>query len=356
MKRTSVGFLIVLIVALVCGVAPMPATPVRALAEATAAGGGPGERDPRQAIADFVAHAGGPVGAEEIVSFLNSKAETAALSELPFGPLAVFNYDATYLHIAAARLTDSKFVVAYRDLGNFGYGMAIVGQVSGTDITYGAEYVFNAAITQYESVAALSDTKFVVAYWDGGNLGHGTAIVGQVAGSVISYGSEVVFNAASTEYASVAALSDTKFVVAYRDSVGTYGVARVGEVTGTTISYGTAATFNAQDTYYTSVAALSETKFVVAFRDADFFDYGFSMVGQVTDKAISYGPIAQLNTAGTFDVSVAALSETKFVVVYQDVGLSYGEARVGQVAGTAISYGNVYVFNDAATSTTTRLH
>ena len=349
MKRITSSLLIVLIVALVWGVAPVPAISARALVETGPAAGGPGERAPKQAIADFVANVGRPVGAEEIVSFLNGDAESAAPSEYPFGPAAVFNPAATFLHIAAARLTDSKFVVAYRDLGNSDYGMAIVGQVSGTDITYGAEYVFNAAITQYESVAALSDTKFVVAYWDGGNSGYGTAIVGQVAGSVISYGSEVVFSAASTEYASVAALSDTMFVVAYRDSVSTHGVARVGEVTGTTISYGTAATFNSFDTSYVSVATLSATKFVVAFRDADFLDYGFSMVGQVTDKAISYGTIAQFNSAGTSDVSVAALSETKFVVVCQDVGLGYGQARVGTVAGGAISYGSVYVFNDAPT-------
>ncbi|MBU0495611.1 MAG: hypothetical protein KKB13_27500 [Chloroflexi bacterium] len=348
MKRKRSSLLIVLVIVLTGGLAPAPVTPARAQVETTASSSGPGEHDPRQAIGDFVANAGGPVGAEEIVSFLNGDAETAAPSEYPFGPAAVFNPAATYLHIAAARLTDTKFVVAYRDLGNLGYGMAIMGQVSGTDITYGAEYVFNAATTQYESVAALSDTKFVVAYRDGDDL-YGKARVGQVAGSVISYGSEVVFNAASTEYASVAALSDTKFVVAYRDSGSTYGVARVGQVTGTTISYGTAATFNSFDTSYVSVAALSATQFVVAFRDADFLDYGFSMVGQVTDKAISYGTIAQFNSASTFDVSVAALSETKFVVAYRDVGLGYGEARVGTVAGTAISYGSVYVFNDAAT-------
>jgi hypothetical protein len=159
MKRRHLIPLIVLAITLAWGVPPAQAPPARALVE-TGNAAGVDASDLEQAIDDYVADAGGPVGAEEIVSFLNGQAKTAASSDYPYGPIAVFNNAATYIHIAAARLTDTKFVVVYRDVGNLSYGTATVGQVAGTTITYGAEYVFNTAVTQWESVAALSADKF----------------------------------------------------------------------------------------------------------------------------------------------------------------------------------------------------
>jgi hypothetical protein len=324
---------------------PTQATPARALLETDSATGVDAP-DLKQAIDDFVAGAGGLVGAEEIVSFINSEAESAASLDLPFGAPAVFNPAATYFHIAAARLTDTKFVVVYTDIGNASRGTAIVGQVTGTDITYGAEYVFNAVSTSWESVAALSATKFVVAYRDGSDL-WGKVIVGQVTGTTISYGVETIFNSASTLYASVAALSDTKFVVAYTDGGNSsYGTARVGQVAGTAISYGTETVFNSANTPYVSVAALSAAKFVVAYQDGDNSSYGTARVGDVTATTITYGAEAAFNPAGTECTSVAALTDAKFVVAYRDAGNSdYGTAIVGQVAGNAIAYGAEAVFN-----------
>jgi hypothetical protein len=264
----------------------------------------------------------------------------------------VFNPAGTYYHIAAAKLTDSKFVVAYTDQDNSDYGTAIVGQVSGTSITWGNEYVFNAASTHEESVAALSETKFVVAYSDWGNSYYGTAIVGQVSGTSISYSSEYVFNSADTDDVSVAALTDSKFVVAYQDEGNSdYGTAIVGQALGTTISYGFEYVFNPADTHYVSVAALTDSKFVVAYMDLGNSDYGTAVVGEVASYIISFGSETVFNSADTADVSVAALTDSKFVVAYMDLGNSdYGTAIVGQVtAGTTISYGSETVFNSAAT-------
>ena len=49
------------------------------------------------------------------------------------------------------------------------------------DPDFGSEYVYNSASTAYNSAAALSETKFVVAYRDDGNSAYGTAIVGDVS-------------------------------------------------------------------------------------------------------------------------------------------------------------------------------
>ena len=266
---------------------------------------------------------------------------------ITYGAENVFNSAVTTTQSVAA-LDSTHFVVAYKDDGGDGYGIARIGLISGTTISsYGAENAFNSASTTYLSVAALDSTHFVVSYRD--NNGYGTAIVGVVSGTTISsYGAENVFNSASTTYLSVAALDSTHFVVSYRDNNG-YGTAIVGVVSGTTISsYGAENAFNSVSVYYTSVAALDSTHFVVSYRDNN--GYGTAIVGVVSGTTISsYGAENVFNSASTTYLSVAALDSTHFVVSYRDNN-GYGTAIVGVVSGTTISsYGAENVFNSAAT-------
>ena len=51
-------------------------------------------------------------------------------------------------HIA---LTKNKVVVVYRDHNNSFYGTAVVGEVSGTSISFGTPVVFESAATPYTS-------------------------------------------------------------------------------------------------------------------------------------------------------------------------------------------------------------
>ncbi|MHC4500969.1 MAG: hypothetical protein ACYS21_17860, partial [Planctomycetota bacterium] len=118
-------------------------------------------------IRDFVADSGPGVTAEDVVSFLNGGIDQeAAAADGDSDPNeSVFNPAVTY-NISVAALSSEKFVVAYRDNGNSDYGTAVIGEVSGTNIGFGAEFVFNSAHTDEISVAALSSSKFVVAYCD----------------------------------------------------------------------------------------------------------------------------------------------------------------------------------------------
>src|SRR5690606_948012 len=112
-------------------------------------------------------------------------------------------------------LSSSQFVVTYQDTRNSSYGTAVAGTVSGTTISFGSEYIFNTDSTNYISSTALSSSKFVVAYADGGNSSYGTARVGTISGTSISYGSERVFETYSISHISVTALDASTFVVAY---------------------------------------------------------------------------------------------------------------------------------------------
>ena len=240
-------------------------------------------------------------------------------------------------------------MVAYNDGGSSGYGTAVVGTVSGTTISYGSEYVFNGADTIYISAISLDSTHFVVAYEDKGNSYYGTAVVGTVSGTTISYGSEYVFNSATTQYISVTALDSTHFVVSYDDNGSSdYGTAVVGTVSGTTITFGSEYVFNSATTQYISVTALDSTHFVVAYKDVGNSSRGTAVVGTVSGTTISYGSEYVFNSGNTYYTLAISLDSTHCVVAYMDGGNSYyGTAVVGTIDGSSISFGSEYVFNSA---------
>lgn len=302
----------------------------------------------------------------QIVEFVHAQEEPVTAYDLQaaFAPYARRSTGPTFgseastgvLSVLAGvtALSSTHFVVVYANIFSGFAGTAVVGEVSGSSITYGTPSAFNNANTLRLSVDALSSTHFVVTYADQGNSSQGTAIVGQVSGTTISYGSEQVFNAATTDRTAVAALSSTHFVVAYREaaSSASQGTAIVGQVSGTSItSFGTASTFNAAATGSPSVAALSASLFVVGYVDEGNADQGTTVVGQVSGGSItSYGSEQVFNAAGTKAVALAPLSSTHFVAAYADEGNnSYGTARVGAVSGTTASYGAERVFNTAST-------
>ena len=285
----------------------------------------------------------------------------AAISEsIPAGSAAVFN-PASTINITCAfdPNTANKFVVAYGDNGNSTYGTAIVGTISGTSLSFGSEYIFNAGQTQYTYCAFDPNTagKFVITYNDGGNGDYGTAIVGTVSGTSLSFGSEAVFNSGETGYISVAFDPNTsgKFVVVYRDSGNSsYGTAIVGTVSGTTLSFGSESVFNSAVSLdvYGAFDPNTAGKFVVAYKDNTNSQYGTAVVGTVSGTSISFGSEYVFNSSAVeittcaFDPNTAG----KFVIAYKDHGNSqYGTAIVGTVSGSTLSFGSEYVFNSAST-------
>ena len=146
-------------------------------------------------------------------------------------------------------------VVAYR---NSSGGQCSVLTVSGTSVSSGSAVTFNssASTTNNNVVYDSKVQKTVIVYVDGGNSTQGTAIVGTVSGTSISFGSEVVFNAATT--AQVGATFDSnvnRIVIAYSDgsSVGNF---TTGIVSGTSITFGQTETQFAFNPFFIAVFAL----------------------------------------------------------------------------------------------------
>ena len=92
------------------------------------------------------------------------------------GSPAVFESANSQWTSATFDSANSKVVIAYKDAGNSNYGTAVVGTVSGTSITFGTPVVFESANSTYISATFDStNSKVVIAYSDGGNSNSGPA-------------------------------------------------------------------------------------------------------------------------------------------------------------------------------------
>ena len=255
----------------------------------------------------------------------------------------------------------NKVVIAYRNSDFFDRGYAVVGTVSGTAISYGTPVEFEAGSVSGFGLGATFDSnsnKVVIAYTDAGNSSYGTAIVGTVSGTAISFGTAVVFNSAITYYTAATFDSNSnKVVIAYRDGGNSYhGYGIVGTVSGTSISYGTGVVFESASAKWFGVTFDSDSnKVVIGYQDEDNSEYGTAIVGTVSGTAISFGTPVVFESAAITSTSATFDSNTnKVVLSYEDVGNSqYGTVIQGTVSGTAISFGTPLVFETAAVYYTT---
>jgi hypothetical protein len=252
---------------------------------------------------------------------------TVSGTSISFGTAVVFESANSSYISTTFDSSNNKVVIAYRDEGNSGFGTAIVGTVSGTSISFGTAVVFESAGSYYISATFDSfNSKVVIAYRDAGNLGYGTAIVGTVSGTSISFGTAVVFESASSSYISTAFDSlNNKVVIAYSDEGNSsFGTAIVGTVSGTSISFGTAVVFeSASSVYISTTFDSSNNKVGIAYRDADNSSFGTSTVFQLE------GTTATNNTIGIANSTVADTASVNIDVLAgvnaSQTGLTIGD-------------------------------
>jgi len=264
---------------------------------------------------------------------------TVSGTSVSFGTAASFNGSDNVGNLGCTfDSSNNKVVITYHDAGNSYHGTAVVGTVSGTDITFGSEAVFNSATT-YEIGVTFdsSNNKVAIFYKDAGNSEHGYGKVGTVSGTDITYGSATEFNDAVTSYIFAGFdSSNNKVIVAYQDSHdGSGGRAMVATISGTSISFGSEATFNSGATLHPQVAFDSNVnKVIIMYEDDANSDYGTYVVGTVSGTSISFGSEIVFEAAAVEDLGIAFDSNAnRMVMVYQDQGnSSHGTAIIQQSA------------------------
>ena len=289
---------------------------------------------------------------------------TVSGTSISFGTPVVFNTRYTQATECVYDSTAGKIVIAYGDWASASAasGTAIVGTVSGTSISFGTAVTYRAAsgsnTISYNTIAFDStNNKVVICYRDGMNSNYGTAIVGTVSGTSISFGSAVVFESAATEYPWPAFDStNNKVVIAYQDTGNSsYGTGIVGTVSGTSISFGTAVVFATATVEYTRVCFDASTnKTLIAYSKASASNHGTAVVATVSGTAISFGSPVTFNAASTYQIgAVYSPTAKKTVITYRDVGNSgYGTLVNATISGTSVSFSSEFVFSAGSSSAT----
>jgi hypothetical protein len=281
---------------------------------------------------------------------------TVSGTSISFGSPVTFESANTESYAASFDTSSSKVVIFYKDRGNSDYGTSVVGTVSGTSISFGSPVVFNSGTTNDLFSTFDSDSnKVVITYRDGSNSNYTVAKVGTVSGTSITFGSVVVYGGTSTGGPGGMTFdsNSNKVVAVYSDSNNSsYGTAKVGTVSGTSISFGSAVVFsNNQLAFHISSTFDSVlNKVVIAFVSDYTNTYGRAVVGTVSGTSISFGTPVDFDTAHIPSISFNSTAN-KCIIAYKDKGNSdYGTVIEGTVSGTSISFGTPVVF-EAATTT-----
>jgi hypothetical protein len=295
--------------------------------------------------------------------------QLVASGTLPNGKPVVVNSDGTVSAVAETNVTQNvgaatvittnstnwptsaydpvadRVVVFYRDNGNNNYGTAVVGTVSGTTISFGTPTVFKSSECNYNAATYdVASGKIVVVYEDSGNFSYGGAQVGTVSGSSISFGSRVTFNPNGTTRHLAITYDSTaqKVVVVY--AWNTFFSASVGTVSGNSISFGSQAQIAQSGNQYRNCAVTYDPtadKIVAVGSDLGESTRPEAFLGTVSGTSISFGsevPI-NFNTSSTSNAIAYDASIQAVVVVYKTAS-STSRAEVGTISGSTLTFNN----------------
>ena len=298
-----------------------------------------------------------PDGTVEVVA----EDGTPISENIPAGSAVLFANNVWSVETAFDTNTDDTFVVVYQDKNNANYGSAIVGTVSGTSITFGTPVVYNAAACIGHKIDFDPNTagKFVITYGDKNNGNYGTVVVGTVSGTSISFGTPVVFNPINPWSYSLAFDPNTagKFVIA--TGTGNHqGSVIAGTVSGTSISLGTIFVYNATYTNSFKIAFHPNIagKFIITYMDGNNSNYGTVIAGTVSGNSFSFGAEYVFNQSNAnVEVAFNPYNANTFILSYidRDNG-NRATATIGTISGTSlslgnsISFGSEFVYNDGA--------
>jgi len=240
---------------------------------------------------------------------------TVSGTSISFGTAVVFNSGTSSQTSSTFDSNSNKVVIAYKDGGNSNNGNAIVGTVSGTGISFGSEATFDSATINY--ISASFDTnsnKVLLAYSrddnpDGTNNA-GFAVVGTVSGTDISFGTPVIFNDAVTTYLRDQSSFNSnlnKHIISYRDEGNSnYGTLIVATISGTSVSFGSETVYESGAGYYGPTTFDSNAnKTVIAYQDGANDQYGMARILSPagTPEDLTIGQQYFVQTDGTLGTS-----------------------------------------------------
>jgi len=255
-------------------------------------------------------------------------------------------------------------VVAYQDGGDSDKGKARVLTTNGSEgnrtITGGTIAEFEGGAANWNAAAYDSvNYKVVIAYQDSDNSNYGTAVVGTVSGTNITFGTPVVFLSATVSECTAFYDPDAeKIVVGFKDASSNLKSIK-GTVSGTSITFDTAITVNSGGgDMHSSFYDTGQDRGVYVFRDGGNSDYGTSVVQKNSSSStnlttenyiglaaagISSGATGKITILGGVNSGQTGLTTAQTYYVQPTGILSTTAGSPSVVAGTSISATQILV-------------
>ena len=266
-----------------------------------------------------------------------------------------------------SKIDTNKFVLGWRTY----YGgtpnqeetVAVVGTVSGTEITWGDPVLVDNEAQSGSSkfwtdVCAIDTDKFVFTWTNDSLLDDGYARGASVSTRTITLsGTSKEIETGDMEHASCAKLDTDKFIVCYDDETNSdTGTCVVGTVSGTTVANGTPDEIDGNNgaiDYYlisSSVAQVGTDKFVLAFTADDAgYDNSLVLAGTVSGTSMTFGTAVEFEATKSDELKVVVLDTDKFVIAWWDTVNNKGYVRAGTISGTAVTLGSEVEFSGSIT-------
>ena len=240
--------------------------------------------------------------------------------------------------VASGTLTNGKAVVVNSD--------GTVSVVAATSSSVGSTVTFNSGSSEMKIGAAYdsNSNRVVIAYKDAANSNYGTAIVGTVSGTSISFGTAVVFLSGNNDDGGICFDStNNKIVIVTRDTTPSVddGKAFVGTVDSSdnSISFGSAVTYETNNPGRNRVVFDSVSgKVAVLYSEGSSPFQARCRIGTVSGTSISFGTEANLSSNRLNNFEAAFNSDGKLVYAGYDVTNSLGKVLLGTISGTDISF------------------
>jgi len=273
--------------------------------------------------------------------------EAVGTTAVPDSAGSAVNFDAQgNFYTSMAYSEDAQqIIISYR--ASTGYGTAVVGTVSGTSISFGTPVVFFSGSTGFTTTTYDPSTQKVVIGYHNASNGYAYAIVGTISGSSISFGSA---SNITTDYGyQLSSTYDTnaqKVVIAFTNATSSdFGKAVVCTISGTSISFGAATTFNNFTETKSIIYDAAAQKVVIFYTNSGSSSYGTAIVGTVSGTSISFGtPVVFQSSGVSYTSGSYDPNSQKVIVGYKRTNLGGAAAVVGTVSGTSISFGTPVVF------------
>ena len=273
-------------------------------------------------------------------------------------PAAFSTTSSTIMGLAFDPSTSGSFVVTFHTSNNE-YGTAIAGNISGNSLTFGTRTNFNSQATTNIKIAFDPSAAgvFIMAYRVGPyNSSDGVAIIGTVSGTSISYAGEAAFNGRTgVENIQFDPNQTSTCIIAFGDvATSNYGTLIVVTRSGNSLSF--SSEYRLDNRYASGISLafdpFTSGRFLVAFTDSGNSNDGYTMIGNLSGTSISLGSAQRFDSGNAAGINAVWDTSTSnsFILIYQNYGNNgYGTVIQCTASSTTATFGTSTVFVSAST-------